>query len=326
VLAALRWLHFHQDRPGGKWDQDGFSKNCDPKHGAKCDRKGTSQYDVGVSGLALLAFMGGGHTHRTGQFRKTVDLGIRWLLKQQKDDGSLGVSKAESWVYSHAIATLAMCEAYALTLDPKLKEPCENAVKYILKAKNKDFGWKYKPDSKRSDSSVTGWMVLALHAAKTAGFSVPDSAFKGALAWFDRMTNTAGKCGYMRPGDNGSVIRGVGDHYAKLPSMTGVSVFCRLLLGQKRSDKKMTKGTDILMANLPDWNKPKNTKVDFYYWFFGTCALHQFGGKKWEKWNTAMKKALLDTQRVGGCADGSWARWASGARSAGGCTRPQWVR
>jgi hypothetical protein len=213
----------------------------------------------------------------------------------------------ESWVYNHAIATLALCEAYALTLDPKLKDPCENAVKYILKAQNEGLGWKYKPASGRNDSSVTGWMVMALHAAKTAGFAVPDSAFKGALAWFDRMTNTANKCGYMRPGDTGSVVCDtVGMKWPKFPAMTGVSVFCRLVLGQKRTEKKITQGVDFLIADLPVWNKPRNDKVDFYYWFFGTHALYQYGGKSWERWNTAMKNALLPTQRQGGCADGSW--------------------
>jgi len=85
-----------------------------------------------------------------------------------------------------------------------------------------------------------------------------------------------------------------------------VSVLCRILCGQKRTDPKVTKGVDILMANLPKWNKPKNNKVDMYYWYWGTRAMFQYGGKNWQKWNAAMKKALLDTQRVGGCADGSW--------------------
>jgi hypothetical protein len=316
VTAALRWLHFHQDKDG-RWDQDGFDKNCETRNSPKCDGKGTSQYDVGVTGLALLAFMGSGYTHRVGDFKETVKGGLDWLVSQQQKDGSFGERNVESWIYNHAIATQALCEAYALTRDPKLKKPCEKAVEFIIKAQNKDLGWKYKVGSGRNDTSVTGWMVLALHAAKTAGFTVPDSAFKGALAWFDRATNTASKCGYMRPGDDGTLVLKPGakiqspdyHYWAKLPAMTGVSVFCRILLGQKRTEKKITKGVDILMANLPNWNKPKNTKVDFYYWFFGTYAMFQYGDKKRYKrykWNTAMKKALLDTQRIGGCPDGSW--------------------
>jgi len=149
-------------------------------------------------------------------------------------------------------------------------------------------------------------LVDELKAAKTAGVSLDKAMFDGAINWFDRATNTAGKCGYMRPGDDGSVIRGVNEHFAKLPTMTGVSVICRIFCGQSRRDPKVLKGVDILMANLPNWNKPKNDRVDMYYWYYATYAMFQYGGQNWHKWNTAMKKALLDTQRVGGCADGSW--------------------
>jgi len=305
VTAALRWLHFHQDK-NGQWDQDGFQKNCDTRKGTSCDGQGTSQYDVCCSSIALLAFLGNGHTHRVGLFKKTVKRGLDWLVSQQQGDGSLGPRLAESWLYNHAIGTMALCEAYAVTRDYRLKAPAQKAVDYIRQGQNSGLGWKYEPQSGRNDTSVTGWMVLALKAAKTAGLSVDKSMFDGAINWFDRATNTAGKCGYMRPGDDGSVIRGVNEHHAKLPTMTGVAVICRIFCGQKRQDSKILRGVDILMSNLPNWNKPKNDKVDMYYWYYATYAMFQYGGQNWHKWNTAMKKALLDTQRVGGCADGSW--------------------
>ena len=305
LKAALRWLHFHQDKDG-RWDQDGFAKNCDTRKSAKCDGKGTSQYDVGVTGLALLAFMGSGYTHRVGDFKETVKKGINWLVAQQKEDGSIGKTEAESWIYNHAIATQALCEAYALTCDPKLKEQCEKAVEFIIKVQNKDSGWKYEPQSNRGGSSITAWTLLAVNAARNAGFSVEKSVFEGALNWFDHVTDERGHVGCKRLGHRGCDIYGRCEFYEKLPSMTAAAVLCRILCKQKTNEKKIAKSVDLLMKNLPDWNKPKNTKVDFYYWFFGTYSMFQYGGKDWHKWNTAMKKALLDTQRVGGCADGSW--------------------
>jgi hypothetical protein len=305
VDRALRWLHFHQDKDG-KWDQDGFCRNCDPNKGSACDGKGTSQFDIATSSLALLAFMGHGHTHRVGDFKKTVKRGLEWLVNQQNSDGSLGQRLAESWIYNHAIGTMALCEAYAVTRDYHFREPAQNAVDFIRSAQNPGLGWKYEPKDGRNDTSVTGWMVLALKAAKTAGLTVEQSMFDGAINWFDRATNTAGKCGYMRPGDDGSVIRDVNENYAKLPTMSAVSVICRIFCGQKRTDTKVLRGVDVLMANLPEWNKPKNDKVDMYYWYYATYAMFQYGGDKWAKWNKAMKKALINTQRIGGCADGSW--------------------
>jgi hypothetical protein len=261
---------------------------------------------VACSALALLAFLGNGHTHRVGQFKKTVSLGLKWLVGQQKADGSLGKTSAESWIYSHAIGTMALCEAFAVTRDYKLQAPAQKAVDYIRKAQNAGLGWKYEPRSGKNDTSVTGWMVLALKAAKAARLTVDQAMFQGALNWLDKATDKAGKTGYMKPGDKGSVIRSVNERYAKLPTMTGVAVICRIFCGQSRRDDRITRGVDILMQNLPTWNKPKNDKVDLYYWYFGTCAMFQYGGKKWHTWNNAMKKALLETQRQGGCADGSW--------------------
>ncbi len=306
VDRALKWLHYHQDKDG-RWDQDGFDKNCDTRKYTACDGRGTRQYDVAVSSLALLAFMGHANTHKVGKFRKTVKRGFDWLLSQQEADGSLGRNAgAESWIYNHAIATMALCEAYAVTRDYKLKKPAQLAVDYIRNGQNGGLGWKYESRSGRNDTSVSGWMVLALKAAKTAGLSVDKSMFDGAINWFDRATNTAGKCGYMRPGDDGSVIRGVNEHYAKLPTMTGVSVICRIFCGQSRNEAKILRGVDFLMAHVPEWNKPKNDRVDMYYWYYATYAMFQCGGQKWRTWNKAMKEALLPTQRIGGCADGSW--------------------
>jgi len=167
VTAALRWLHFHQDK-NGQWDQDGFQKNCDTRKSAACDGQGTSQYDVANSSLALLAFLGNGHTHRVGLFKKTVKRGLDWLVGQQQGDGSLGPRLAESWIYNHAIGTMALCEAYAVTRDYRLKGPAQKAVDFIRTAQNPGLGWKYEPQNGRNDTSVTGWMVLALKAAKTA--------------------------------------------------------------------------------------------------------------------------------------------------------------
>jgi len=308
VDAALRWLQRHQDA-SGMWDQDGFDKNC---KGAKCDNGPNflsilkNQYDVGVSGLTLLAFLRAGHTHKSGTFSETVKKGLDWLLSQQLLDGSFGPRITESWIYNHAIATTAICEAFGLTQDSNLKDAAQKAVDFIKNSQNPGLGWKYEPNSGQNDTSVTGWMVTALKAASNAKLDVAKEVFDGAIAWFDRTTNTAGQTGYMRPGDDGSVLRNINENYAKLPAMTAITVTCRLSLGQSKEEKKVLQGVDILMANLPEWNRPKNDKVDFCYWYHGTSAMFQFGGENWSKWNEAVKKALLDTQRVTGCAYGSW--------------------
>ncbi|MHC4661193.1 MAG: hypothetical protein ACYS8W_05840 [Planctomycetota bacterium] len=313
VVAALRWLHFHQDKPEGRWDSDGYNKNCKGA-GAPCSHVYTTQpaagFDSGVSGLALLAFLGYGQTHRHGKFKRTVRRGLNFLKSQQdRATGRFGGASGESWIYNQALATMAICEAFAITRDDMLREPAQKAVDYIVNTQNPGHGWKYEPKGGKNDTSVTGWMVLALKAARMAKIAVPQKTFDGAIAWFDKVTRyNDGKVGYMRPGDNGAKLAGrPADTFRNVPTMTAVSVLCRIFCGQKRSNGKVKQGVEILMNNLPDYNRPKNDKVNYYYWYYGTYAMFQVGGPNWKKWNEAMQKALIGTQRAGRiCQDGSW--------------------
>jgi hypothetical protein len=303
VVAALRWLQYHQDQDG-RWDIDGFSKNC--KKGT-CDGAAQAPYfDVGASALALLAYLGNGHTHQVGEFKKTVRKGLRFLKTQQSSDGRIGPCEGESWFYNHAIALMAISEAYAMTKDDKMKQMAENALRYGLNAQNPGYGWKYEPRGGKSDTSVTGWMVLALKAAKTGGLEVPKQAFEDARKWFDRVTAANGRCGYEKPGDPGSILRGRTKNFERQETMTAVSLICRIFTGQKRSDPEIKKGAELIMQKLPTYDAPNHLKVNYYYWYNGTYAMFQIGGEQWKKWNEAMKTALLKSQRRDGCAHGSW--------------------
>src|SRR6185295_19417346 len=55
IEAALEWLRKHQDEDG-KWDADEFMKH--DIEGEKCNGAGNPVHDVGLTGLALLAFLG----------------------------------------------------------------------------------------------------------------------------------------------------------------------------------------------------------------------------------------------------------------------------
>jgi hypothetical protein len=303
VRAALRWLRNHQDTDG-RWDIDGFSKNC--RRGT-CDGAAQAPYfDVGVSALALLAYLGNGQTHQKGEFKATVRKGFRFLKSEQGTDGRFGPNEGESWFYNHAIALAAICEAYAITKDSKMKAMAQSALTYGLDAQNPGYGWKYEPKGGKNDTSVTGWMVMALKAAKTAGLEVPKQSFEDARKWFDRVTASNGRCGYEKPGDPGSRLRGQPKQFERQECNTAVALTCRIFMGQNRGDWQIKKGAELLMQKLPTYDEPNKLKVNYYYWYYGTNAMFQIGGADWKKWNEAMKKALVKTQRRGGCVDGSW--------------------
>ena len=80
-----------------------------------CDGRGSVHHDVGVTGLALLAFLGDGSTMRAGPYRKNIKKGIGWLRSQQQENGLFGGNASHDFIYDHAIAAYAMCEAYGLS-------------------------------------------------------------------------------------------------------------------------------------------------------------------------------------------------------------------
>ncbi len=311
VRMALHWLWRHQNRrqalaAPGAWDVDGYTRLC--KNGKCANAPVVSpHFDLAATGLSVLAYLGNGHTHRVGLFKKSVKAALEYLKRQQDKDGWLGkTKKTKKSIYNHAIGTWALCEAYAVTRDWKLKEPCKRAIKCIIDSQNPDGGWGLGPQGSASNTLLTAWMVLAFKAAKCAGLEIPREAFEGALKWFDNCTDPAtGLVGYKKAGDPDRHDGASHEVQKEMPTMTAAAVICSIFCGMKRSDPRLVKSVDVLMNNLPDYDS-KLLKVDMWYWYFGTYVMFQYGGMRWQKWHNAMKKALLNTQRKDGCANGSW--------------------
>ena len=333
VRAALEWLLRHQSLDGS-WQAAGFTERCAKacrnvsaeRYG---DGRGSTEHDVGVTALAMLAFTGDGHTHRHSEspeyaecLRKAAD----YLLKVQvhsndpATDGCYGEARGEQWIYDHAIATMAMAELLLLSGDViRLKKSVSDATKLCLRAQNDGRGWRYGIRPGDNDTSVTGWMVLALKTARVARLDISreefDRAFKGAMTWVNYATDARGRTGYLSPGDSGSMLAALARDgaypYSKEPScMTAVGVLCRTFSGESRTSLPVRGGVKILMQALPRWQESQGgslSTVNMYYWYYGSYALFQYGGEEWKRWNKAMVDTLLARQRQGNiCEDGSW--------------------
>jgi len=93
----------------------------------------------------------------------------------------------------------------------------------------------------------------------------------------------------------------------KSESMTAVGVLIRIFAGHTmESDPLISKGADLMAEKLPVW--ADGGDIDFYYWYYGTLAMHQVGGPRWDKWNAAIKTVIIDHQRQNKDEDeyGSW--------------------
>ena len=132
------------------------------------DRAG-AKADTGITGLALLAFLGTGHTHLEGEFRTEVQHGLEYLLRQQISSGCMaGEARYYARMYCHGMATLALSEAYAMTGDHRMKSAVQRAIGYSVRSQDAPTGgWRYQPGQK-GDMSQFGWQVMALRSAESA--------------------------------------------------------------------------------------------------------------------------------------------------------------
>jgi Squalene-hopene cyclase C-terminal domain len=306
IESGLDWLARHQSE-NGSWQSDEWDANCaagDGCHGPGAN-DGDGRYDVGVTSMALLSFLGHGMTHRHGPHRRVVSRALEWLQAQQRPDGSIGFDRGET-VYNHALACSALSTAYALSRDATLEAPAQRAVDWAVQAQNPGLGWKYGVRTGRNDTSITSWMVLGLKDARVAGLEVPDECFAGASRWFVRATDSRGDVGYETPGGGSAFLPQNDGRYDQVPAMTAASVIGRIFCGERRSEEGIRQGAAIIQRSLPAWTEDNTRAVNFDYWFFGTYAAYQFGGSTWDAWRPALEDVLLANQRQDGCVAGSW--------------------
>ena len=318
VDAGLRWLARHQGVAGG-WASAHFEGRC---AGGRCGGAGYDEYDAGVTGLAVLAFLGAGMTPRSETSWKdevtgrtvvageVVRRGIEWLVASLDAEGCAGGRHGSKYMYNHAVATLALAEAYGTTGAEALRNPAQNAVSFLVQAQNPGRGWRYSRNCGDNDTSVTSWAVAALHAAELAGLEFAlRKTYDGAKAHLLQATDEAFfKVGYTTKGTGKVVVQGKNEDWDNHETLTGAAMTCRIRIDNNRSDPALEGGAKLLFSDPPQWN---GKKIDFYYWFHGTEALFTFDGadgKYWKPWSDSLRRALVPSQATAadGCESGSW--------------------
>jgi hypothetical protein len=279
VERGLAWLARHQ-ATDGSWRFDLSGCRCD----GGCRDPGTVASTTASTGIALLPFLGAGHTHVDGAYRETVTRGIYYLMSRMQPTprgGDLG----EGTMYGHGVATLALAEAFGMTHDEALMKYVRDAVRFIETSQDlHGGGWRYLP-GQPGDTTVTAWQLTAVKSAGIAGIAISSPTIDGVVRFLDRVQVRRGEAyGYQAPQPR--------------PCTSAIGLLCRLYTAWPE-EATIDRGLATLAKGGPD---PDAIYLNFYL----SQALLQRDHPLWQRWNARNRDQLVARQAARGHEAGSW--------------------
>jgi len=281
VEMGLRWLMAHQ-REDGSWHFNHQNGLCQ----GRCRNPGTAASTTGATALALLPMLGAGYTHQQGEYSDVVRRGLYYLGNRTILTAD-GADLRDGTMYAQGLAAIALCEAYAMTADPALKDIAQAAIDFIVYAQDKKGGgWRYTP-GEPGDTTVTGWQLMALKSGQMANLNVPSPTIFLAKKFLTSVQCENGaRYGYMNTTPRNTT--------------TAIGLLCRMYTGWQRNNLTLRQG---VVYHLSEWGPSNN---NMYYNYYATQVMHHWGGPEWDRWNRAMRDYLIATQATSGHEAGSW--------------------
>ncbi|MFM9059167.1 MAG: prenyltransferase/squalene oxidase repeat-containing protein [Planctomycetaceae bacterium] len=288
--AGVRYLLKTQDASGG-W-KDG-------------------QAGPGVTGMGVMVFLASGEDPNYGPYREPIRKALRsMIVAQDPNTGFLGGNGGHESMYQHGFAMLSLAEAYGAVDDRglwgaadsaqrsrqrSLGQALELAVRCaVTSAKQNPVGaWRYGPDAKDADTSVSGAVMMGLLAARNAGIEVPDETMAKACKYFLSMIGPNGQAGYSGGPGGGS------------DAVTSIAVLV-LSIARQKDAPQLKKAVQYLKSRSRDGQSPMESYPS-YTRYYRAQALFQVDVEAWEKWNMGLVRELKALQGK----DGSFSGFAS---------------
>ncbi len=248
-------------------------------------RNGTwnAQYgsEPALVALALLAMLAHGDDPNAGPYAENIRRGLDYILeKSNRDNGYIGSS-----MYNHGFATLALAECYGHVNDDRIGPALKRAVDLIVTSQKRNAvgGWRYSPESRDADTTVSGAQMVALFAARNAGIGVPERAIERGLEFYRSCQSGDGGFGYTGASGSGRPTTAIG--------ATVFALARRKQSGEFRAAMRYlhdTGGSDRMDS--------------FYCLYYAAQAFFHESAEAWDAWNRVNIRVMTETQG----SDGSW--------------------
>ena len=207
--------------------------------------------------------------------------------------GTMSGLPAEVYGRTWSLAVNAFSDSQAWNFrrvhDVRLRSALLKAVRYTVRQQHPGGGWRYEKRLE-GDVSMFGWQVMSLKSAEIAGVSIPGPTRDRMFSFIKsvRQGRSGGLFGYRRDENI-------------TPVMTAEALFCQQMLGFPRDTQRNQESVRYLLDH-----RPRLSRLNLYYWYYGTLAMYQYGGKPWEQWNAAVRDPLIAEQVTDGEHAGSW--------------------
>jgi len=256
---------------------------------------GTNAYrgNVAVTSLAALAMMASGSQPGRGPYGRTITDALRFVLNQE-DGNTPGflhnpAGTPHGPMYGHGFGTLFLAEAYGMVQERDLRDRVRNtlkrAVRLILDSQNSEGGWRYLPGSRDADISVTVCQIMALRAARNAGFAVPKSKVDACVEYVKRCQDRQGGWfRYMAQG-GGTEVQAFARTAAGVAALYSAGIY---------TGEVVESGLRFLRESYrPRFQVFRPDMHYFYGHYYAAQVMWTAGGKYWSEWFPSIRDELM---------------------------------
>lgn len=265
---------------------------------------------VGITALAGLALMSGGHQPGRGRYGRNVSRCVDFV-RAAGTNGTPGYLTTDAQpgfrgqnslaMYSHGFGCLFLSEVCGMLPDKarqkKVKDVLEQAVAYTVDSRNKEGGWRYEAKPPLADVSVTVAQMMALRAAKNAGVFVRKNVIDDGVAYIRGCQLSDGGFSYWKG-------QGYSSAFARSAAAI-VGLYSAGIYSGREIDRGLRYIQQFRPVRQSNFRELPPLPLHYFYGhYYAALAMWTAGGDFWSQWFPAIRDQLLLLSKAR--TDGSW--------------------